>query len=181
MIENYKQRIRFSWWWKCTFQDGGCRLLGLRKTAAISLGFARSSTKLVETFGLRTWTWTWNSKNCCYFITHWPIIIKFSRNLATLFFSMTSTNVRNHYARCWLQPSSIRKTAAISLLFDWSSTKFVKIFVTLTWNISMTSEMHICKTSRWRSPPSWISKNGCHVFTIWPIKTKFRMNIATMI
>jgi len=35
--------------------------------------------------------------------------------------------------------------------------------------------------SRWLLLPSWISKNGCHFFTIWPIIAKFSRNIATLI
>jgi len=35
--------------------------------------------------------------------------------------------------------------------------------------------------SSWRLPPSWISKNVCHFFTIRPIITKFSRQIATLI
>jgi len=58
LIESYKLDIHFSWWWfnrKCTCQDGGCRHLGFRKSAAISLVFYRLSPKLVKTLGLVTY------------------------------------------------------------------------------------------------------------------------------
>jgi len=35
--------------------------------------------------------------------------------------------------------------------------------------------------SRWRLPPSWIWKNCCHFFSIWPIVTKISGNIRTSI
>jgi len=47
--------------------------------------------------------------------------------------------------------------------------------------ISMTSEIHSFKNSRWRSPPSWISKNCCHFFTIWSFVTKISGNIWSSI
>jgi len=37
------------------------------------------------------------------------------------------------------------------------------------------------RNSRWRPPPSWISKHGCHFFTIRPIFNKLSGNIVTSI
>ena len=40
--------------------------------------------------------------------------------------------------------------------------------------------MHIYKISRWRKPPSRISKIGCHFFTIESIFTKFGENVEDL-
>jgi len=72
------------------------------------------------------------------------------------------------------------KTAAISLLLDEIVTKICENIGTSIWIISMTSEMHSFKNSRWQSPPSWISKNCCHFITYWTIIIKFSRNIAKL-
>jgi len=40
---------------------------------------------------------------------------------------------------------------------------------------------NIYVTIIWLSPPTWISKNCCHFFAIWPIVTKFFENNVTSI
>ena len=41
-------------------------------------------------------------------------------------------------------------------------------------------KMQITSNSRWRPPPSWISKISCHFFTIEPILTKFDENVENL-
>ena len=47
-----------------------------------------------------------------------------------------------------------------------SITKFDGNVENLTKNATVISKMHMCPNWRWRPPPSWLSNNCCHFFTI---------------
>jgi len=127
-----------------------------------------------------------NCENGCHFFTIWPIIAKFSRNIANLISKNDC-----HFFTIWLIVTKISGNIRTSI-----------------WNISIIAEMHSCKisvyrspswiskndrhfftiwekssnyNSKWRPPPSWILKICCNFFTIWPIVTKISGNIGTSI
>ena len=45
---------------------------------------------------------------------------------------------------------------------------------------NLRSKMYIYSNSKWRPPPSWISKMCCHLFTIGPILIKFDGNVENL-
>jgi len=121
---------------------------------------------------------SWIMKNCCLFFTIWLIVIKVSGNIETSIWNISMTWQMHYFKNSrWRSPSScISKNCCHFITYRSIIIKFSILRRWFgTYRLSRKCLINIIILE------SWISKNGCNFFTIWPIITTFSRNITTLI